>query len=57
MHGDLESGVKASPNCTLRRAAQDWLAGGLEGRSAKTVKKNVSRGQYTVPVTTLRSRT
>jgi integrase len=40
LHSDLESGVKASPNYTLRRAAQDWLAGGLEGRSAKTVKKN-----------------
>ena len=32
--------MKASPNYTLRRATQDWLAGGLEGRSAKTVKKN-----------------
>jgi integrase len=40
LHSDLDSGVKASPNYTLRRAAQDWLAGGLEGRSAKTVKKN-----------------
>src|SRR5450432_1629123 len=40
LHGDLDSGVKASPNYTVRRAAQDWLAEGLEGRSAKTVKKN-----------------
>ena len=40
LHSDLDSGVKASPNYTLRRAAQDWLAEGLEGRSAKTVKKN-----------------
>ena len=40
LHSDLDSGVKASPNYTLRRAAQDWLARGLEGRSAKTVKKN-----------------
>ncbi len=40
LHTDLDSGVKASPNYTLRRAAQDWLAEGLEGRSAKTVKKN-----------------
>jgi len=39
LHSDLDSGVKASPNYTLRRAAQDWLADGLEGRSAKTVKK------------------
>jgi integrase len=40
LHSDLDSGVKASPNYTLRRAAQDWLAEGLEGRSAKTAKKN-----------------
>jgi hypothetical protein len=40
LHSDLDSGVKASPNYTVRRAAQDWLAGGLDGRSAKTVKKN-----------------
>ena len=40
LHSDLDSGVKASPNYTVRRAAQDWLTGGLEGRSAKTVKKN-----------------
>jgi integrase len=40
LHSDLESGVKASPNYTVRRAAHDWLAEGLEGRSAKTVKKN-----------------
>jgi integrase len=40
LHSDLDSGVKASPNYTVRRAAQDWLAEGLEGRSAKTVKKN-----------------
>ena len=40
LHTDLDSGVKASPNYTLRRAAQDWLAEGLESRSAKTVKKN-----------------
>jgi integrase len=40
LHSDLDSGVKASPNYTLRRAAQDWVTEGLEGRSAKTVKKN-----------------
>jgi integrase len=40
LHSDLDSGVKASPNYTVRLAAQDWLAEGLEGRSAKTVKKN-----------------
>ena len=40
LHTDLDSGVVPSPNYTLRRAAQDWLAEGLESRSAKTVKKN-----------------
>ncbi len=40
LHSDLDSGVKASPNYTLRRAAEGWLAMGLEGRSGKAVKKN-----------------
>ena len=40
LHGDLDVGVKASPNYTVRRAAEDWLKEGLDGRSAKTVKKN-----------------
>jgi integrase len=40
LHADLETGVRASPNYTVRRAAEDWLAEGLDGRSAKTVKKN-----------------
>ena len=40
LHDDLETGVRASPNYTVRRAAEDWLTEGLNGRSAKTVKKN-----------------
>ena len=40
LHGDLDAGVRARPNYTLRRAADDWLREGLDGRSAKTVKKN-----------------
>ena len=40
LHGDLETGLRASPNYTVRRAAEDWLTQGLGGRSAKTVKKN-----------------
>ena len=40
LHGDLESGVQAKPNYTVRRAAEDWLKEGLDGRSAKTIKKN-----------------
>jgi integrase len=40
LHHDLDSGVQARPNYTLRRAAEDWLSDGLDGRSAKTIKKN-----------------
>src|SRR5258708_1938049 len=40
LHGDLDAGVRARPNYTLRRAAEDWLREGLDGRSAKTIKKN-----------------
>jgi hypothetical protein len=40
LHHDLDSGVKARPNYTVRRAAEDWLREGLDGRSPKTVKKN-----------------
>jgi integrase len=40
LHDDLDSGVQARPNYTLRRAADDWLNEGLDGRSAKTIKKN-----------------
>ena len=40
LHGDLDAGVRARPNYTLRRAADDWLREGLGGRSAKTIKKN-----------------
>ena len=40
LHADLDAGVKARPNYTVRRAAEDWLREGLDGRSAKTVKKN-----------------
>src|SRR5258708_11307884 len=40
LHGDLDAGVRARPIYTLRRAAEDWLRDGLDGRSAKTIKKN-----------------
>jgi integrase len=40
LHDELETGVRASPNYTVRRAAEDWLNEGLAGRSAKTIKKN-----------------
>jgi integrase len=39
---DLEAGLRkpAPANYTVRKAAEDWLANGLTGRSPKTVKKN-----------------
>ena len=40
LHSDVETGVRAQPNYTVRRAAEDWLAQGLHGRSPKTIKKN-----------------
>ncbi len=40
LHSDVETGVRAQPNYTLRRAAEDWLGLGLHGRSPKTIKKN-----------------
>jgi hypothetical protein len=41
-HDDLDSGVRARPNYTVRHAAEDWLGEGLADRSAKTIKKNRS---------------
>jgi hypothetical protein len=40
LHSDVETGVRAQPNYTVRRAAEDWLEQGLHGRSPKTIKKN-----------------
>jgi hypothetical protein len=43
LHADLRQGVvprTGYANYTVRQAADDWLANGLAGRSAKTVKKN-----------------
>ena len=40
LHSDVEAGVRAQPNYTVRRAAEDWLEQGLHGRSPKTIKKN-----------------
>lgn len=40
LHDDLDSGVRSRPNYTVRRATEDWLRDGLDGRSAKTIKKN-----------------
>ena len=43
LHADLHQGVVAKAgyaNYTVRQAGEDWLAHGLDGRSAKTIKKN-----------------
>ena len=43
LHNELDKGIvprTGYANYTVRQAAQDWLANGLDGRSAKTVTKN-----------------
>ena len=43
LHHELDKGIVPKTgyaNYTVRQAAQDWLANGLDGRSAKTVTKN-----------------
>jgi integrase len=42
LHADLAAGIAKAPpgSYTLRQAAGDWLATGLPGRSAKTIRKN-----------------
>ena len=43
LHHELDQGIVPKTgyaNYTVRQAAEDWLKEGLDGRSAKTVKKN-----------------
>jgi hypothetical protein len=43
LHRDLDQGIVPNTgyaNYTVRQAAGDWLANGLDGRTAKTIKKN-----------------
>src|SRR6266487_5944230 len=43
LHADLDMGItpKAGYSAyTVRQAAEDWLKHGLDGRAAKTIKKN-----------------
>jgi integrase len=41
LHSELDAGSKAAPsNYTVRKAAEDWLANGLNGRAPKTIRKN-----------------
>jgi hypothetical protein len=43
LHAELDVGITPKTgyaHYTVRQAAEDWLANGLDGRSAKTIKKN-----------------
>ena len=43
LHHELDKGIVPKTgyaNYTVRQAAEDWFANGLDGRSAKTIKKN-----------------
>jgi integrase len=36
MHAELDAGIRSSAGYTVRRAVEDWLREGLDGRSART---------------------
>ena len=40
VHDELREGIRSSPRYTVQNAVDDFLAHGLEGRSAKTVSTN-----------------
>jgi hypothetical protein len=40
LHSDIEAGIRNPEAVTVREAAEDWLAQGLDDRLAKTVRKN-----------------
>ena len=40
LHADLDAGIRTSHGYTVEMAVADWLAGGLPGRTAKTVEVN-----------------
>src|SRR5260221_7239666 len=40
LHSDIEAGIRKPAAVTVQQAAEDWLAHGLDGRSAATVRKN-----------------
>ncbi len=37
LHDELHEGLHTSATYTVRQAVEDWLANGLDGRSAKTM--------------------
>src|SRR5262245_1137087 len=40
LHDELHDGIRSSPTYTVQNAVDDWLAHGLDGRSAKTISTN-----------------
>jgi integrase len=40
LHDELRAGVRSAPKYTIQNAVDDWLAHGLDGRSAKTISTN-----------------
>jgi integrase len=40
LHDELREGIRSSPKYTVQNAVEDWLAHGLDGRSAKTISTN-----------------
>jgi integrase len=40
LHAELDAGIRAPHRYTLEKAVADWLAGGLPGRTAKTIETN-----------------
>ncbi len=40
VHEELREGIRSSPRYTVQNAVDDWLAHGLDGRSAKTISTN-----------------
>ena len=40
LHDELREGIRSSPKYTVQNAVDDWLAYGLQGRSAKTISTN-----------------
>ena len=50
LHDELRDGIRCSPIYTVQGAVDDWLAHGLDGRSAKTISTN---GEVLAPLTAL----
>jgi hypothetical protein len=40
LHSDIEAGIRKPAAVTVQQAADDWVSHDLDGRSAKTVRKN-----------------